>query len=60
MNQRFLFIDGANLGPVIGYRQNPERKAWFFLMAAGYYIVVEWITIKSFDSCGDLTLILYH
>lgn len=54
-----LIIDGKDLGPCIGYRQNQERKTWSFLMDAGYYIAVEFGTIKQFTSAGNHEIILF-
>ena len=45
-----LIINGADLGPVQGYRQNRELSRWSFLMTAGYYIGVDFSSIKSFKS----------
>lgn len=59
--ERRLFIDGKDLGPVIGYRQNRESEMWVFLMESGYYISVEWSGIKRFDSgSSNLEIDLYH
>ena len=55
-----LFIDGKELGEVVGYRQNEVLNRWSFLMAAGYYISVDFNSIKSFTSCGNLEIVLYH
>lgn len=57
-----LFINGNSMGAVIGYRQNRELQRWSFLMEAGYYIGVDFDTIKSFTSgevlrvelCGEV------
>ena len=55
---RHLIIDGNDCGTVIGYRQNRERNQWVFLMEAGYYISIDFMNIKSFDS-GNAELIVY-
>jgi len=54
-----LIIDGADLGKVIGYRQNRELKRWVFLMEAGYYIGIDFSSIKLFTSSGDLEIVTY-
>lgn len=54
-----LILNGKPMGKVIGYRQNRDLQRWDFLMEAGYYIGVDFSTIKSFTSCGDLEVIMY-
>ena len=54
-----LIIDGKTLGAVIGYRQNRELKRWSFLMKAGYYIGVDFSSIKTFESGKHLVIELY-
>ena len=58
--RKSLIIDGADVGKVIGYRQNREAKRWVFLMEAGYYISVDFMNIKRFDSCGALEIITFR
>lgn len=58
-----LYIDGKDLGPVIGpcRKIGGERGELVFLMKAGYYITVETSGLKSFDNCtGDFQISLYH
>ena len=55
-----LIINGADLGPVQGYRQNRELSRWSFLMTAGYYIGVDFASIKSFKSSGNLEIITFR
>ena len=50
---RELIVDGVNVGQAVGYRQNREREQWVFLMAAGYYISIDWSNIKRFESGGE-------
>lgn len=52
-----LIIDGANLGPVTGYRQNRERSQWVFLMRGGYSVAVDFGKIKRFDSAENLEIV---
>lgn len=55
-----LIIDGNDLGPVIGYRQNRELERWSFLMESGYYIGVDFSSIKLFTvQDKELQIILY-
>ena len=56
-----LIIDGADKGEYIGYRQNRERRQWVFLMKDGYFISIDWASIKLFDSSsGNAVIILFH
>ena len=55
-----LIINGADLGPVQGYRQNRELSRWSFLMTAGYYIGADFSSIKSFESSGNLEIITFR
>ncbi len=55
-----LIIDGKNLGPVKGYRQNRQLLRWVFLMEAGYYIGIDLSSVKSFTSCGELNITTFE
>ena len=55
-----LIIDGHNLGPVTGYRQNRELMRWSFLMVAGYYIGIDFSNIKTFESGESLVITTYE
>lgn len=48
-----LIIDGHDLGPVTGYRQNRDLMRWSFLMAAGYYVGIDFSNIRLFNSGGE-------
>ena len=55
-----LIINDADLGPVQEYRQNRELSLWSFLMNAGYYIGVDFSSIKRFTSSGNLEIITFR
>ena len=55
-----LISNGEDLDPVQGYRQNRELSRWSFLMTAGYYIGVDFSSIKSFESSGNLEIITFR
>lgn len=54
-----LIINDKDLGEVIGYRQNRELSRWSFLIDAGYYIGVDFESIKLFESSSNLIITLY-
>lgn len=58
--EKNLIIDGNNLGPALGCRQNRKRKQWVFLMKAGYFISVDWSSISRFESSGNWEIQLFR